>query len=67
MDYRILQKGNLDNFIRALSSKMKVVAPVKRGYDSYSFEEINNSRDISLKYIPTILPPKNISCPSTKR
>jgi sulfhydrogenase subunit beta (sulfur reductase) len=63
MDYKILQKGNLDNFIRNLSSRMKVVAPVKREYDSYSFEEVRNSRDISLKYIPTILPPKKYFMP----
>ncbi len=63
MDNKILQKSNLDNFITALNVKMKVVAPVKRGFNNYSFEEVKNSSEISLKYIPTVLPPKKYFMP----
>ncbi len=63
MEYLILQKTNLDNFVTALAAKMKVVAPVRKGFNSYSFEEVKNSKNISLKHIPTILPPKKYFMP----
>lgn len=58
MQYTILRKENFDHFIRSMIRKKKLIAPVSRGYSSYSFQEINNSSQIALKYIPTILPPK---------
>lgn len=54
----ILKKENFDYFIKAVSRQKKLVAPVARGFNNYSFKEIEDSSQIALEYIPTILPPK---------
>lgn len=67
MNYHILQKDKLDCFIKALSKKMKVYAPVDRGHDTYSFEEVSSGDEIALDYIPTILPPKKYFMPPREK
>lgn len=61
--YRILKKSLIKEFINTLTSLSKVTAPVYRGYNNYVFEEISSSDDVSLKYIPTIIPPKKYFLP----
>ncbi len=63
MKYKILRKGNLPEFIASIKTSTKLVAPVDKGSNSFAFEEISTSQDISLKYIPTILPPKKYFMP----
>ena len=63
MKYAVLQKKNFDKFVMSLLQKTTVVAPVAKGNNQYSFEEISSSSDIALKYIPTILPPKKYFMP----
>lgn len=63
MKYAILQKKNFDKFVMSLLQKIKVIAPVAKGNNQYSFEEISSSSEIALKYIPTILPPKKYFMP----
>lgn len=64
MQYVILKKNRLDDFISTLAASQKVVAPVSRGYDNYSFMEVSSGRDVELgKYIPTILPLKKYFFP----
>ena len=58
-----LQKKDLDTFISVLMQSQKVVAPVARGHNNFSFQEISSGKDIALKYIPTILPPKKYFLP----
>ncbi len=67
MNYHILKKSGLDGFIRALARKMKVCAPVAKGYGNYAFEEVSSAKDIALSYIPTILPPKKYFMPQRER
>jgi sulfhydrogenase subunit beta (sulfur reductase) len=61
--YAILKKVNFDDFIMQLARIKKVVAPVKRGVKNFVFEEVKTSKEIALKYVPTILPPKKYFFP----
>ncbi len=61
--YALLRTENLDGFISRLSSIRKVMAPVSKGYNNYSFEKVDSGKKIALNYIPTILPPKKYFMP----
>lgn len=63
LQYAVLGKEHFNGFIARLSKLQKVVAPVSRGYNNYSFEEVDSGDRVSLKYIPTILPPKKFFMP----
>ena len=63
MSYVVLEKEQLNSFIVQLSAKQKVVAPVHKGYNGYAFEEIQSADQISMQYIPTIVPPKKYFMP----
>ncbi|HAT71460.1 MAG TPA: Ni/Fe hydrogenase subunit beta [Elusimicrobia bacterium] len=67
MNYHIIQKDNLDCFIKSLAKKMKVCAPVAKGHNNFAFEEVTCAGDISLNYIPTILPPKKYFMPQREK
>ena len=60
----ILQKSDFDNFIERLAKIQKLIAPVKKGVKNFTFQEIKSAKDIALRYIPTILPPKKYFMPS---
>ncbi|MCK4912196.1 MAG: Ni/Fe hydrogenase subunit beta, partial [Candidatus Omnitrophica bacterium] len=62
-NYVILKKEDFNEFIKRLGKIQKVVAPVKRGLKNFAFEEVTSGEDISLTYIPTILPPKKYFMP----
>ncbi|MBN3041002.1 MAG: 4Fe-4S dicluster domain-containing protein [Candidatus Omnitrophica bacterium] len=61
--FKILEKKDFPQFIKRLSKKHKVVAPVSRGNKSYAFTQVDSSDQIAMKYIPTILPPKKYFMP----
>jgi sulfhydrogenase subunit beta (sulfur reductase) len=63
IQYVILSKENFDPFISRLSKLQKLVAPVEKGYENYSFEEVTSADRIALRYIPTVLPPKKYFLP----
>jgi len=67
VNYQVLQKKDLDEFIRKLSGKMTVVAPVNKGYNNFAFEEVSSAEKIALQYIPTILPPKKYFMPQKEK
>jgi sulfhydrogenase subunit beta (sulfur reductase) len=54
--YCVLDKNEFDDFIERLVKLQKLVAPVKRGDNNYAFSEITSAGELSLHYIPTILP-----------
>ncbi|MBN2483374.1 MAG: 4Fe-4S dicluster domain-containing protein [Candidatus Omnitrophica bacterium] len=64
--YVILNKTDLDEFISRLAQIKKTVAPVKRGVKNYAFEEVTSGKNVAVKYIPTILPPKKYFLPQTE-
>ncbi len=59
----ILKKENFDSFIKVIMKQKRLVGPVKKGLKSYSFQDIHDSSEIALNYIPTILPPKKYFMP----
>lgn len=61
--YVVLAKENLNAFISSLAASQKVVAPVAKGSNSFAFEEVTSGKEVSLDYIPTILPPKKYFLP----
>ena len=63
MQYVILKKERFNDFISSLSKMQKLLAPVSKGYNNFAFEEVTTGSDITLKYIPTILPPKKFFMP----
>lgn len=67
MNYHILMKGELDAFVKKLSRKMKVCAPVAKGHNNFAFEEVTSAEEISMEYIPTILPPKKYFMPPREK
>lgn len=67
MRYLLLKKENFNDFISALAQSERVVAPVSRGYRNFSFAEVKSGKEISVKYIPTILPPKKYFMPQREK
>jgi len=67
VNYHILKKSELDWFIKKLSRKMKVCAPVAKGHGSFAFKEVKSAGEIALSYIPTILPPKKYFMPPREK
>jgi sulfhydrogenase subunit beta (sulfur reductase) len=67
VNYHILKKTDLDRFIKGLANKMKVYAPVAKGFNNFAFEEVTEAGEIALKYIPTILPPKKYFMPPREK
>lgn len=63
LQYTVLRKEQFNSFISKLSKMHKVLAPVSRGHNNFSFEEVTSGDSIALKYIPTILPPKKFFMP----
>ncbi len=59
----VISKANTPVFISSLLKTKKVVAPVAKQPNSFTFEEISNPDQIALSYIPTILPPKKYFMP----
>ena len=63
MGYLTLKKNFFNDFIAQLSKISKVVAPVSKGFNRYEFTEVHSGKEISMEYIPTILPPKKYFAP----
>ncbi|MCE5194956.1 MAG: 4Fe-4S dicluster domain-containing protein [Nitrospiraceae bacterium] len=63
VQFMILRKENFNGFISQLAKTQKVMAPVAKGNKSFVFEEVTSGDQISLKYIPTVLPPKKFFMP----
>ena len=61
--YRILKKSLINQFIDRLLSFSIISAPAYKGFNNYAFQEIKSPEEVSLKYIPTIIPPKKYFLP----
>ena len=64
--YAVLEKKHFNDFISEIAKGQKVVAPVAKGYHQFAFEEVTSGNQISLNYIPTILPPKKYFMPQNE-
>ncbi len=65
--YVILKRSDFNDFIEKLSSIKPVMAPVKKGVKNYAFEPVTSGEAVSIKYIPTILPPKKFFMPQKEK
>lgn len=59
----VLPKESLSAWIESMSQSQILMAPVQIGKNSYKFDRVSRLEDISLQYIPTILPPKKYFLP----
>lgn len=64
--YVVLFKKDFYDFIESMAKIQKLVAPVKSGVKSYVFDEVKTGEEVSLTYIPTILPPKKYFLPQNE-
>lgn len=58
-----LEKSQLADLVAFLAARETLVAPVALGHQQYKFAEVTHLGEISLDYIPTILPPKKYFMP----
>lgn len=63
MEYVVLPKNAFGSLVDALGQYGKVIAPVAKSERHFAFEEVRSAKEIALKYIPTILPPKKYFMP----
>ncbi|MEJ5227038.1 4Fe-4S dicluster domain-containing protein [Thermodesulfovibrio sp.] len=61
--YKLLEKSLLKDFINSLIPIANVYAPVYKGFNNYVFQNIKSVDEVSIKYIPTIIPPKKFFLP----
>ncbi|MDD5633955.1 MAG: hydrogenase, partial [Candidatus Omnitrophica bacterium] len=67
MRYFYLEKKDLGKFVDLLKEQgNKVVAPCKKE-NQYVFAEVTSAAEMTLEYIPTILPPKKYFFPQTEK
>ena len=57
MKYAVIKKEDLNKWLEHLKKKARLYAPKKKE-NQFIFRPIEDIREITLKYIPTILPPK---------
>jgi len=63
IQYVVLKKERFNDFILRLSEMRKLIGPVPKGHNNFAYEEVTSGSQISLKYIPTILPAKKFFMP----
>ncbi len=63
MNQTLLPRTRLADFVRFLSARQKLIGPVALGNNQYKFGEVSSLEEMSLNYLPTILPPKKYYMP----
>ena len=66
MEYRILPKDNLNEFVKRLGKAGQVYGPVQQGEDDFSFEPVSSADEIAWHYINTAIPAKKLLLPQTE-
>ncbi|MFH1542682.1 MAG: 4Fe-4S dicluster domain-containing protein [bacterium] len=62
-NYVTIKKDQVSDLITRLAQEQKVAAPVSKGDNSFAFDYVTSGDQVSLEYIPTILPPKKYFMP----
>lgn len=62
MQYAVINKGDLGRWFDSLKEKGKIYGPKKKE-NSFVFRPVKEFEEMSLEYIPTILPPKKYYFP----
>ncbi|MBN1957805.1 MAG: 4Fe-4S dicluster domain-containing protein [Desulfuromonadales bacterium] len=63
----LLPQARLGEFVAFLAARQKLIGPVALGYNQYKFAEVTSLEELSLDYLPTILPPKKYFLPYHER
>ena len=63
MSQVLLYKSKLDNLISLLAARQKVIGPVALSHGQFKFAPVSRLTEMSLDYIPTLLPPKKYFLP----
>ena len=66
MKYAVIKKSDLDKWVVFLGKKARLYAP-KRKENLFVFRPVKDVHEISLQYIPTILPPKKYYFPQKEK
>jgi sulfhydrogenase subunit beta (sulfur reductase) len=60
--YAVIEKRNIPSWVEFLKTKSRVYAPARKE-NLFVFAPVDNPADISLEYVPTVLPPKKYYFP----
>ena len=63
MEQVLLDKARLAELIDFLVARQKIFAPVALGHGQFKFAEVSSLAEMTLDYLPTILPPKKFVLP----
>ncbi len=63
MTQALIKKPKLAELITFIAARQKVIGPIELSHGQYKFAEVNSLEEMSLDYIPTILPPKKYFMP----
>lgn len=63
----VLRKKDFNAFIESLAREKKVIAPTAKGSESFAFGQVTSGKEVSLKYVSTILPPKKYFMPQREK
>lgn len=63
MDYKILDKQALPEWLESLAKQAKLIAPVERPGGEIVFSDIKKPDEITLDYVNTLTPPKQFMLP----
>ncbi len=66
MKYAVIKKDDLGKWLEHLKKKAKLYAPKKKE-NLFVFRPVKDPDDITLKYVPTILPPKKYYYPQKEK
>ncbi len=66
MKYAVIKKDDLGKWVTHLKKKARLYAPKKKE-NLYVFRPVKDASEISLQYIPTILPPKKYYFPQKEK
>jgi sulfhydrogenase subunit beta (sulfur reductase) len=66
MKYALIQKKDLNSWLKHLQAKARLYAPRKKE-NQFIFRPVKDIAEIALQYIPTILPPKKYYFPQKEK
>jgi sulfhydrogenase subunit beta (sulfur reductase) len=59
----LISKAKLADLVSFLASRQTLMGPISLGHKQYKFAEVSSLEEMSLDYLPTILPPKKYFMP----
>ena len=66
-DAAFLTKSGLSDWLVRLARQTRLMAPTKRGRQSFAFAWVDDPREVAIDYVRTILPPKQAFLPAREK